>query len=301
MELKYIEIFCAVIELKSFSRAARTLGLTQPTISIHIKGLEEEFSTKLLNRLGRSVVPTQEGEILYRYAKEIMNLKEKARDAMERLKHGMSGPLVVGASTIPGEYLLPEYLARFKRRYPQVVPALRIGDSGGIHESVLQGQVDVGVIGSSVKDRNIEARKFLDDELILVAPPDFKQSVVQKNDLTRIPLLMRETGSGSRATVEENLKKSGLQFESLNLVAEIGSSQALMQAVRSGLGLAFISRLSVAEEIHRNTLKAIPVKGMRITRNFSIITHRLRYNSHISRTFIDFLTSTSTGELSVDT
>ncbi|HSW38202.1 MAG TPA: selenium metabolism-associated LysR family transcriptional regulator [Acidobacteriota bacterium] len=296
MELKYIEIFCAVIELKSFSRAARALGLTQPTISIHIKGLEEEFSTRLLNRLGRSVAPTQEGEILYRYAKEIMHLKEKARDAMERLNSGMSGRIVIGASTIPGEYLLPGYLAKFIKLYPEVVPTLRIGDSGVICDSVLKGDVDVGIIGSRVKDRNIEARKFHGDELILVAPPDFRQPALQKSELGRIPLIMREPGSGSRATLEACLRESGLQIDALNLVAEIGSSQALIKAVQSGLGLAFISRLSVSEQIGRGALKAIPVKGIRITRNFSVITHRLRFSSHICKTFIEFLASPAHGD-----
>ena len=105
MELKYIEIFCAVAELKNFSKAAQALHLTQPTVSIHIKSLEDEFSTRLFDRMGRTVLLTQAGEILYRYAKEIVQLKENARLAMENLEGTMSGRLIIGASTIPGEYI----------------------------------------------------------------------------------------------------------------------------------------------------------------------------------------------------
>jgi DNA-binding transcriptional LysR family regulator len=290
MELKYIEIFCAVVEMKSFSRAAKALGLTQPTISVHIKALEEEFSTRLLDRLGRTVIPTQEGEILYRYAKEIVNLKEHARLAMENVGSLVRGRLIVGASTIPGEYILPRFLAEFVQAYADVFPTLIIGDSNAIYESVLRSEVDVGIIGSAVKDRNIISKKFLDDELILVAPSDYKASLINKDELMKAPLLMRETGSGSRVSVEEHLKKNSLEIEKLNVIAELGSSQALIRAVRSGMGLGFLSRLSVENEIKQKNLKAVKLKGISITRRFHIITHRLRFNSRICRTFIEFLT-----------
>ncbi len=296
MELRYIEIFCTVVELKSFSKAAQALHLTQPTISVHIKALEDEFSTKLLDRLGRTILPTPDGEILYRYAKEIVTLKENARRAMERVSGTVSGKLLIGASTIPGEYILPPLLARFKNAYPDVFPTLRIGDSSNIYESVLRGEVDLGIIGTAVKDRNIVTRKFLGDELILVAPAAYKTSVLRKDDVRTAPLLARETGSGSRASLEEHLRRIGIVPESLNLVAEIGSSQALIRAVKAGMGLAFTSRLSVLDEIRRGTMKEVKLSGVRIHRDFHVITHRLRFNSLICRTFIEFLTQSGTGD-----
>jgi len=290
MELKYIEVFCAVVELKSFSRAAKALSLTQPTISIHIKALEDEFSTKLLDRLGRTIMPTQDGEILYRYAKEIMAVKENARLAMSRLNEAVSGRLVVGASTIPGEYILPDRLAAFKSAYPDVYPVLRIGDSHDIHQSVLEGKVDLGIIGTAVKDKNIIIRKFVGDELILVAPSTFKDTVLRENELRTVPLLVRETGSGSRTSLENHLKKISTEIDDLRIVGEIGSSQALIQAVKAGMGLAFVSRRSVDNEIRQGILKQIRLKGNMITRDFFIITHRLRFNTRLCRTFIDFIT-----------
>jgi len=289
MELRYIEIFCTVVDLKSFSKAAQALHLTQPTISVHIKALEDEFSTKLLDRLGRTILPTQDGEILYRYAKEIVALKENARRAMERVTGTVSGKLVVGASTIPGEYILPQMLAKYKKAYPAVFPTLWISDSNNIYESVLRGKVDLGVIGTAVKDKNIISRKYLGDEIILAAPADYKASVLQKEDFRTVPLLVREKGSGSRSSLEEHLSRIGLTLESLNIIAEIGSSQALIQAVKSGMGLAFTSRLSVQDEIERGMLKAVKMKGILVHRNFYVITHRLRFNSLICRSFIEFL------------
>jgi DNA-binding transcriptional LysR family regulator len=290
MELKYIEIFCTVVELKSFSKAAQALHLTQPTISVHIKALEDEFSTKLLDRLGRTILPTQDGEILYRYAKEIVTLKENARRAMERVTGTVSGKLVIGASTIPGEYILPQLLAKFKKAFPDVFPTLRIGDSNNIYESVLRGEVDLGVIGKAVKDKNIVTQKYLGDEIILAAPAAYKASVLQKDECKTIPLLVREKGSGSRSSIEEHLSRMGLTLDCLNIIAEIGSSQALIQAVKAGMGLAFTSRLSVQDEIARGTLKAVKLKGILVHRNFYVITHRMRFNSLICRSFIEFLT-----------
>ncbi|MEJ2247345.1 MAG: selenium metabolism-associated LysR family transcriptional regulator [Acidobacteriota bacterium] len=291
MELKYIEIFCAVAELKSFSKAAQALHLTQPTVSIHIRSLEDEFSTRLFDRMGRTVLPTQAGKILYRYAREIVQLKEDARLAMEKLEGTMSGNLIIGASTIPGEYILPSLLAQFIDSYPEIFPALKIGDSSGIYKSVLEGEVDVGIVGALIRDKNIVSKKFLDDELVLVSSSALKSSTMDTGALKEIPLLVRESGSGSRRTLEMHLKKIGLAIEDLNVVAEVGSSQAVIQAVESGIGMAFISRLSVVREIENKVLKTVPLKGMEIKRKFYIITHRLRFKSRICETFIEFLTS----------
>jgi len=289
VELKYIEIFCTVVELKSFSKAAQALHLTQPTISVHIKALEDEFSTKLLDRLGRTILPTPDGEILYRYAKEIVTLKENARRAMERVTGTVSGKLIIGASTIPGEYVLPQVLARFKKAYPDVIPTLRIADSNDIYASVLGGEVDLGVVGSAVKDKNIVTRKYLGDEIVLAAPSTYKASILQKDDFRTVPLLVREKGSGSRSSIEEQLGRIGLTLDTLNIIAEIGSSQALIQAVKAGMGLAFTSRRSIRDEIERGTLKAVKVRGILIQRNFYVLTHRLRFNSLICRSFLEFL------------
>jgi DNA-binding transcriptional LysR family regulator len=289
MELRYLEIFCKVVEHGSFSKAAEALRLTQPTVSIHIKALEDEFKTRFLDRLGRSVVPTRAGQILYRYARDIVRLKEEAEGALGEFSGMMRGALTVGASTIPGEYILPSLITRFKKHYPHVVPTLRVGDTKDIYGMVLEGEVDVGVVGHGIKDRNLISKSFLDDELVLVAPASFEGSEVTNKGLKKLPILLREMGSGTRATLESALKKNGIDIDGLNLSGDMGSTRALIEAVKSGMGLSFISRRAVKEDISRGLLKPVNVKGLRIKRNFHIITHRLRANSTISRAFIEFL------------
>lgn len=289
MELRYLEIFCKVVEHGSFSKAAESLYLTQPTVSIHIKALEDELSTKLLDRLGRRVVPTSAGEILYGYARNIVKFKDEARLALDQFSGRMKGTLFVGASTIPGEYIIPAYLARFKVLYPEVYPSLRIADTREIYRSVLDGAVDIGIVGSPLKDRNIVTEKFLDDELVLVAPRDFKKDLVTKKELKGLPLIQREQGSGSRTSLEESLKQGGVKTEELNIAGEIGSTQAMIQAVASGMGLSFISRLAVGDSTKHGLLREVKVPGLRIKRHFYIVTHRVRFISPVSKTFVEFL------------
>ena len=132
MELRYLEIFCKVVELKSFSKAADELFLTQPTISNHIKALEDEVGIQLLDRLGRNVLPTKAGEVLYKYAREIVRLKSNAIQELNEFMGNVKGSLIIGGSTIPGEYILPEYIARFKKGYPNIAVTLRLGDTQDI-------------------------------------------------------------------------------------------------------------------------------------------------------------------------
>lgn len=289
VELRYLEIFCKVVEHGSFSKAAESLYLTQPTVSIHIKALEDELSTKLLDRLGRKVVPTSAGEILYGYARNIVRFKDEARLALDQFSGGMKGTLFVGASTIPGEYIIPAYLARFKAMYPEVYPSLRIADTREICRSVLDGAVDIGIVGSFVKERNIVTEEFLDDELVLVAPKDFKKDVVTKKELKGLPLILREQGSGSRASLEESLKQGGVKTEDLNIAGEIGSTQAMVLAVASGMGLSFISRLAAGGAAKHGLLREVKVQGLRIKRHFYVITHRVRFISPVSKAFVEFL------------
>lgn len=301
MELRYLEIFCKVVEYGSFSKAAESLYLTQPTVSIHIKALEDELSTRLLDRLGRKVLPTSAGEILYGYAKNIVKFKDEARLALDQFSGRMKGTLAVGASTIPGEYIIPAYLSRFKALYPEVYPTLKIADTREIHHSVLEGSVDIGIVGSLIKDRNIVTEKFLEDELVLAAPRDFKKDTISRRELSGLPLILREAGSGSRASLEESLKKNAVRTDDLNVAGEIGSTQAMIQAVIAGMGFSFISRLAVKGSAVTGLLKEVRVPGLRIKRHFYIITHRVRFNSPVSRTFVEFLTGKAAKKTDRDT
>lgn len=294
MELRYLEIFCKVVELRSFSKAASALFLTQPTISNHIKALETEIGIRLLDRMGRDVMLTKAGEVLYRYAREIVILKDNAIQATHQFIGSVKGRLVIGGSTIPGEYILPEYIGRFKRAHPDVSVLLKIGDSQEIINMLIDGAVEMGIVGSRPDDRRIDCKEFLKDELVLVASlRHFKEIKKQINakDIKSLPLIIREQGSGSRKAFEENLKKSGIDIEDLNITAEMGSTEAVKQAVMAGVGVSFISRFAVKDEMPDKTLKQISIRDFNITRHFYIITHKARAISPICQSFIKDIAS----------
>lgn len=293
MDFRYLEIFCKVVELKSFSKAALELYLTQPTISNHIKALEDEAGIQLLDRLGRNVMPTKAGEILYGYAKEIVKLKSNAVQELNKFMGNVKGSLIIGGSTIPGEYILPEYIAGFKKAHPEVAVTLRIGDTQDIIDMVRDGSVEMGVIGSKPDDRRMDCRELLKDELILVASTKHFKSIKREidiRDLKKLPFIMREKGSGSRMALEEVLKEHNIDMENLNIAAEVGSTEAVKRSVRAGIGVSFLSLFAVKDELPRKTLKKIPVKGFHVLRHFYIATDKARAISPICLSFIKVLT-----------
>ena len=148
MNLRQLEIFCKIVELKSFSRAARAVYLSQPTLTEHIKSLEEYFGIKLLDRLGREVLPTRPGEILYQYAQKLMNLMEETKQALDNFKGEMRGNVMVGASTIPGEYILPSMIMKFNELFPGISLDLKIGDTRGIISDIIDNRLELGIVGA---------------------------------------------------------------------------------------------------------------------------------------------------------
>ena len=170
MDLRRLEIFAKVAELRSFSRAAEALFLTQPTISEHVRALEDELGVQLLDRLGRGATPTRAGELLLGYARRMLTLSREAHQALERFQGRMSGELVVGGSTIPGEYVLPALIGQFKGKYPDISISLLIGDTRQVCAWVDEGRVEVAVVGARPAARTLTARELMTDELVVVVP-----------------------------------------------------------------------------------------------------------------------------------
>ena len=205
MDLRQLEVFAGVYELRSFSRTASALRLTQSTVSEHVRLLEEELGTRLFDRLSRETVPTRAGDLLYGYARQMLPLRTEARQALDQFLGQVTGTLLVGASTIPGEYVLPAVIGRFRERHPRVAITLQISDTRGIVQAVLDGQVDVGVVGADPGNRALESRALMPDELVLVVPPGHRwngRDEVTLDELRTEPLIVREPGSGSRQALE---------------------------------------------------------------------------------------------------
>ncbi len=292
LDIHQLEIFTKVAELKSFSKAAQEMYLTQPTVSQHISSLENYLGIKLLDRLGKEVALTKAGEILYRYAKQITALRGEAQQALDHFMGKKTGHLVLGASTIPGEYILPLFLGQFKMVYPEIKVTLRIGDTEKILNELLNGTIEFGIIGAKIIHARLKYSPFVEDELIVAVPQGHRwwgKKSIDVQDLADEPFIMREEGSGTRISMEKRLHDMGISTDSLNIIAEVGSTTAVKQAIKANLGISLISERAVEEEIRLKLLKKIPIKKVRFNRTFFIIQDKKRTASPLCKALIQFL------------
>jgi DNA-binding transcriptional LysR family regulator len=292
MDLHVLELFCRIVESGSFSKAADAMYLTQPTVSGHIKKLEKDVGIRLLDRLGHRATPTKGGNLLYRYARRILTLRQEAQQALDEFKGGLKGELILGASSIPGGYLLPPLIGPFRARYPDISIVLKVSDSKEIIEAVIDGAYEIGAVGAQFDDGRLEYQKFAEDEMVLVVPPAHlwaSRKSVRAKELPSQPFLIRERGSGTRKIMEQALERRNLSIGAFKVIGEMGSNEAIRQAVKAGGGIAIISRLAVASDLNFRELYAIPVAGLKLTRPFYLITHRHRSRSPICNAFLTFL------------
>jgi len=294
VDLRRLEVFVKVAELGSFSRAAETLFLTQPTVSEHVRALEDELGVQLLDRLGRGATPTRAGTLLLGYAQRLLALSREAAQAIAHFQGRVSGELVVGGSTIPGEYVLPALIGAFRGKHPDVSVSLRIGSSGEVQAWVEEGRVELGVVGAPPTARVLEGRRLMADELVVVVPPEHAwatRQAVSLEDLRGEPMIVRERGSGSREAFERALEGAGLGLAAFRVVGEIDSTQAIKQAVRAGVGVSIISRRAVEDECRARLLVCVKLGDLSISRAFHLVTHRDRSRSPLAQAFLAFLES----------
>jgi DNA-binding transcriptional LysR family regulator len=275
MDLRHLETFVKIAELKSFTKAAEALYLTQPTVSKQIVDLERFFEVKLIDRTKRSVVLTKAGEILLKYAIDFLYLKKETVEAIAAFRGLKKGTMFIGASTIPGTYVLPRVLHLFNNQYGGIELKLIISDTGEILAKTERGELDIGFVGAKDDSKKIEYRKMLSDTIVIAAPFDYPDSI-QVKQLKDYPLVAREPGSGTRNSFEAALRKAGgKDVAILKTVAELTSTQAIKEAVKCGMGMAYISRMAIVDELARQDLKVLRVQGLpEIKRPFYMVTKR---------------------------
>ncbi len=275
MELRHIETFLKIAELKSFTRAADELCITQPTVSKQIVDLEHFFEVRLIDRTKRTVTLTKAGEIFYQYAVDMVNLKKDAVDAIASFRGLKKGKMTLGASTIPGIYIMPRLLSDFKKQYAGINFELIIADTKDIIEKMENGFLDFGIVGSKVETHKVEFKKLVDDTIIFIAPPDFPDSMTL-HQFRESPLIVRERGSGTRNTVESAFTKiKDMDRSRLNIIAELSDNEAIKQAVMNGMGMAYISKLAADRPIRDGMVKKVAIEGVpEIKRSFFIITRK---------------------------
>ncbi len=291
LDLWQLEIFCTVVELKSFSRAAEALFLSQPTVTSHIMALEKRLGVKLFDRTTRKVKPTPAGELLYKRVKALLMGHEAMLQELSQFQGGLMGRLFFGASTIPAHYLLPPLMAKFHRQFPQTRLFMQVGSSIQILESVLGGELEMGVIGVKQDAPNLKFVPLWSDEIVLIVHPEHdwaKRSFVPISELSTQPFVFREEGSGTRKIFEQFLLQSGFPPHQLTVVAEVGSTEAVKQFVAAGGGVGFVSIRAISDE-EQKRLKIVRLREGRITRQFYAVVPTDRTNSPLCNLFVQFL------------
>lgn len=279
-DLRKLEAFCKVYELRSFSRAGDALFLSQPTVSAHVQSLERDAGVKLLDRMGRTVLPTPAGAVLYKHAVKAFAELDTAKSEIGRLMGYIAGELRLGASTIPAAYLLPQIVTDFVERYPAVALKLQVGDSSEMIRALLEGGVMLAVVGAMEKHSDLEFIPIVDDDLVLVAAGSLKELCGGKSEYSFAeaaawPWIMREEGSGTRRTLEDGLAAAGHRLRDLRIVLDVSSTQTALQYSLAGLGVSISSRIVAQKHLEQGELVELKVKGLSFQRRF-YVAHNLR-------------------------
>lgn len=291
INLHQLRIFNTVVRLGSFSRAATELSLSQPSVSIQVTELERQFEVELFERVGNSVRLTGAGHILDDYTRRIFALIDEARRAMDELKGLHAGRLLIGASSTPGTYLLPDLLARLKAQHPRLEIVLRVASPLRIQEMVLAHQIDVGVIGWTVTLSDLEALPMVTDELVLVTAPGHRFASLPEVELAeavREPFILRERGSGVRESFDDAIRRAGVR---ITPALELEGTEIVKQAVAANLGIAVLPRCAVDLEVSSGRLRIVPIRGLHVERAIWLIYHRTRALPRIAQAFIGLATS----------
>ena len=285
----HLEIFHAVARLGSFSKASEELFIGQPSVSLQIRDLERYYEAPLFHRQGRGIKLTDVGEVVFRYTQQLFQTLDEMKRSIEGLKEVVTGRLVLGASSTPGEYLVPQLLGRFSKFYPGVEVTLQIGNTSQVANMVVAHQIDLGLVGDRIDDDSLACTQFYTDELVVFASPE--HPLADKGEITaeRLalePFIMREQGSATRRATERCLKEMGI---SIRVAMELGSNAAVKRAVAVGLGIGILSKLALEVDRAAGLLKPVDVPEFNCKRHFYILHQRNRYLSRPQEAFLDLI------------
>jgi DNA-binding transcriptional LysR family regulator len=291
-QLPYLETFAKAAEFSSFTAAARTLGLTQAAVSQRIQALEGALGVSLFRRGGGRVVLTDAGQRLYSFAERILALHREAVQEVTGHTAPLTGELSLAASSVPGEHLLPQLLSLFRQKHPHIQVKVTVADSEIVLGRVEHGQAHLGLVGKKGDSPHLDYRCFACDTLAVVVPaahPWRGRKQVSLGQLAGQPLIVREPGSGSRWCLERALVKAGKSLADLQVALEVGSNEAIKEAVLQGLGLAVLSTHAVAKEVRAGRLHALKVRGLPLLREMFAVRDRRRALPVPARLFLDLL------------
>ena len=289
-----LKVFCTVAETKSFSKTSEIIHLTQPAVSLQIQALEEKYEIKLFDRSSSTVTLTPPGEVLYKYAKEILTLYASAEKAIGKHTGLLKGSLTVGAGSNIGNYILPSIITDFKNIHSKIKIYLIVGNSKRVIELLNSGNIDIGLLEGDVSKQKMPVKKLFSDELLLITAPNHpwsKKKEVSVSDIAKEPFLLREAGSGTRQMIEKFLNRYGITVNDMKISAILGSTEAIKDAVENGLGVSIISRWAARKESKYGTLRLLSLKEEKMARDFSLIVNKNSVQSNALEEFVSFLKS----------
>jgi DNA-binding transcriptional LysR family regulator len=265
-------VFRAVAGQLSFRKAAEELYLTQPAVSLQIKALEEDIGVQLFDRTGTRIALTEAGKVLLRCSQQASALFAQAEQKIAALSGDRAGELALGASTTIAQYVLPRLLGEFTCEHPRVHLTLISGNTEQIVSAVEKQKIALGFIEGPAHSRDVKTEPFLEDDLVLIVSAAHEwaeQKSISCSEIATVPLLMRERGSGTRRVVEMALERHGVKLNSLRIVMELDSTEAIKSAVEAGLGIGFVSRWAIAKDLRLdNSFRVVEVDKLRIKREF---------------------------------
>ncbi|MCK9275402.1 MAG: selenium metabolism-associated LysR family transcriptional regulator [Syntrophales bacterium] len=288
-----LESLYNLIEEGSFSRAAKKMRLTQPSLSKHIQNLEDIIESKVVDRKNTGIEVTPEGNVLLECSKRVFRQIKEAEQRLALFKNSEKGSISIAASTIPATYLLPPVLSTFRHKYPEIHCFIKMNDSGMVINQILDGEAELGFVGRSVANRTLNSVRLWKDELVLAAYPGHpfcSRKTVSWDDVMEEPFVVREHGSATRASletyVEENLNR---KFSSFNVVCEMGSSEAVKEAIIAGLGISILSAHAVRREFKTGVLFSVALPAPPIERYCYLIYKKQFSAKKHHHLFLDFL------------
>jgi DNA-binding transcriptional LysR family regulator len=298
MQFSYLRTFVTVIDRGGFSAAARALGISQPAVSQQVLRLEEELRVELLRRSRRGVVEiTPFGEILLNFARATLEAYDALRDELDRQQGVVAGELRLAASTTPGEYVVPQLLADFRAQHADVKAVVTVGDTADVVRQVQSGECDLGFIGAPVERPGLALERLAADKVVLAVYPGHpfveRERVTWEEVLTQ-PLIIREEGSGTRHTVEQALTAQGKALSPESVILTLGSTQAVVQAIRDRLGIGFVSRRAIARVPPAERLPTVVIEGLTFVRHLFVVYDTTQVTSPLLQAFLVFARERST-------
>lgn len=295
MDIKQLEVFVAVAKHKSFSKAARELFLTQPTVSSHIQNLENEMQCVLLNRNNKTITLTDSGKVLYNHAIIILNDCKKALYDIKEYSGKISGALNLVCSSIPEAYILPKFLKTFCDEYPNITFTIDHCDSNLVVPEILSERVTFGIVGSKSKHPHVRYIDLINDELVLICPGECElknqNGYININELKNLIFIMRKEGSGTRNLIVNTLNSSSVPISTLNVRAHVESNNAIIEMVKNGLGCSFVSLISVEDMIERGEIKSYRIKNLKFERNFYFLFSKKKFFTPTEKKFLEYFSN----------